>query len=69
MKTWGSAGSGGIASSFLTSALDGDEWGFTPRLLYAWGKNPGIHWIGGWVGPRAGLDAVENSKNLTPARN
>jgi hypothetical protein len=20
----------------------------------------GTHWIGGWVGPRAGLDAVEN---------
>jgi hypothetical protein len=26
---------------------------FTPRE-----KTPGIHWIGGWVGPRAGLDAV-----------
>jgi hypothetical protein len=22
------------------------------------GKTPGTHWIGGWVGPRAGLDAV-----------
>jgi hypothetical protein len=24
-----------------------------------WEKAPGTHRIGGWVGPRAGLDAVE----------
>jgi hypothetical protein len=24
----------------------------------------GIHWIGGWVGPRAGLDDVEKRKSL-----
>jgi hypothetical protein len=23
------------------------------------GKSPGAHWIGGWVGPRAGLEAME----------
>jgi hypothetical protein len=23
---------------------------------------PGTHWIGGWVGPRGGLDDVEKSK-------
>jgi hypothetical protein len=23
---------------------------------------PGKHWIGGWVGPRAGLDAVEKRR-------
>jgi hypothetical protein len=27
----------------------------TPRLLYPW-ERPGTHCIGGWVGPRAGLD-------------
>jgi len=27
---------------------------FTPRGE----KAPGTHWIGGWVGPRAGLDVV-----------
>jgi hypothetical protein len=27
---------------------------------------PGTHWIGGWVGARAGLDAVEERKNLLP---
>jgi hypothetical protein len=28
-------------------------------------KDPGTHWIGGWLGPRAGLDGVENRKFLT----
>jgi hypothetical protein len=52
-------GSGGIAPRILTSPLDGDEWSssrpgrFTPRE-----RVPGNHWIGGWVGPRAGLDTV-----------
>jgi hypothetical protein len=45
----------------LTSALVGDEWSashpgrFTPEE-----RAPGTHWIGGWVGPRTGLD-VEKS--------
>jgi hypothetical protein len=26
----------------------------------------GTHWIGGWVGPRAGLDAVVKRKNSQP---
>jgi hypothetical protein len=44
----------------LTSALDEDEWSasrpgrFTPRE-----RAPGTYWLGGWVGPRAGLDAVK----------
>jgi hypothetical protein len=44
----------------LTSVLDGGEWSsscpghFTPRE-----RAPGTHWIGGWVGPRAILDAVK----------
>jgi hypothetical protein len=43
----------------LTSALDGGEWlashlsRFTPKE-----RAPGTHWIGGWMGPRAVLDAV-----------
>jgi hypothetical protein len=42
---------------FLTSALVGGEWSasrpcrFTPEE-----RAPGTHWIGGWVGPRAGLE-------------
>jgi hypothetical protein len=47
----------------LTSALDGGEWSasrpgrFTPRERAA-----GTHWIGGWVGPRTGLDAGAKRK-------
>jgi hypothetical protein len=41
---------------------------FTPWQLYRQGNNPGIHWIGGWVGPRAGLDAMEKGKNPCPCR-
>jgi hypothetical protein len=39
---------------------------FTPLLLYPRGKSPGTLWIGGWVGPRVGLDAVEKKKILLP---
>jgi hypothetical protein len=28
------------------------------------GFNPGTHWIGGWVGPQVGLNAMEKRKNL-----
>jgi hypothetical protein len=27
-------------------------------------KAPGTNWIGGWVGPRVGLDMVVKRKNL-----
>jgi hypothetical protein len=51
----------------LTLALHGDEWSdsrpgrFTPSK-----RAPGTHWIGGWVGSRAGLDAVV--KRRIPSR-
>jgi hypothetical protein len=32
-------------------------------------RAPGTLWIGGFVGPRAGLDAVVKRKIRTPARN
>jgi hypothetical protein len=41
---------------FLTSALVGGEWSTSRH---------GTHWIGGWVGPRIGLDNVKNRKSLT----
>jgi hypothetical protein len=53
----------------LNSALDGGEWSasrpgrFTPRE-----RAPGTHWIGGWVGPRAVLDAVVKRKIPSPRR-
>jgi hypothetical protein len=37
---------------------------FPPRPLYPRGKRPGTHWTGGWVGPRARLDAAEKTKFL-----
>jgi hypothetical protein len=54
----------------LTSVLDGGEWSashlgrFTPRE-----RAPGTHWIGDWVGLRAGLDAVVKRKILSPCWN
>jgi hypothetical protein len=53
----------------LTATLDGGEWSasrpgrFTPRE-----RAPGIHWIGGWVGPRAVLDAVVKREIRSPRR-
>jgi len=54
------------------------EWkhSFTLRPLYLRGKSAGIHWIGGWVNPRTGLDStpqyvfmawrlVKNRENFT----
>jgi hypothetical protein len=47
----------------------GTSWGWVlslmPWLIYPWRKSPGTHWIGGWVGPRASLDDMENRKFLT----
>jgi hypothetical protein len=39
-----------------------------PAALYRRGKNPGTHWIGGWVGPIAGLDAGARRKILCSCR-
>jgi hypothetical protein len=51
---------------FLTSALAGGESSAScPGPFSPVETAPGTHWIGGWVGPRAGLDDVENRKFLT----
>jgi hypothetical protein len=44
---------------------------FTPYPLYPGEKAPGTHSIEGWVGSRAGLDALEKKKNpiIACARN
>jgi hypothetical protein len=58
-------GSGGITPQFLTSALDEGEWLVSRPGRFTPGETaPGTHWIGGWVGPRAGLDRVEQRTNL-----
>jgi hypothetical protein len=54
---------------FLTSALVTGEWSASrPGCFTARERAPGTHWIGGWVGPRAGLDGVEKRKFLTLPR-
>jgi hypothetical protein len=48
----------------LTSALEKEVSG---QLHATVAFTPGTHWIGGWVDPRAGLDAVEKKKFPVPA--
>jgi hypothetical protein len=50
---------------FLTSALVVGEWAAShPDRVTPGERATGTHWIGGWVGPRAGLDKVEKRKFL-----
>jgi hypothetical protein len=49
-----------------TSALVGGEWSVSRPCRFAPGvRDPGTHRIGGWMGPRAGLDDVEKWNFLT----
>jgi hypothetical protein len=51
---------------FLTSALVRGEWSTSrPGRFTPGEKAPGTHWIGGWVGLRAGLDDLEKRTFLT----
>jgi hypothetical protein len=48
---------------FLTLALVGGEWlASCPGRFITAGKEPRTFWIGGWLGPRTGLDTVEIGK-------
>jgi hypothetical protein len=50
----------------LTSALAGGEWSASRPGRFTPGERaPGIHWMGRWVGPRAGLGDVEKRKFFT----
>jgi hypothetical protein len=49
----------------LTSALDVGEWSASrPGRFIPRERAPGTLWIGGWVGPRAVLDAVVKRKHI-----
>jgi hypothetical protein len=64
-------GSGGRAPPHLTLALDGSEWSASHPCCFSSRETVhGMHFIGGWVGPRANLDVIEKGKiSLLPARN
>jgi hypothetical protein len=58
------------APPFLTSALEGGEWPASRPCRFTLGASaPGINWIGGWVGPRAGLNVIDVRKVHCPAKN
>jgi hypothetical protein len=51
---------------FLTSALVGGESSASRPGRFTFGERTvGNHRVGGWVGPRAGLDDAEERKFLT----
>jgi hypothetical protein len=53
----------------LTSALEGDEWSASRTGRFTLMERiPGTHWVGGWVGPIAVLDAVVKRKIPSPRR-
>jgi len=69
-KPWRRIGEWRYSSTHtITSALDGSEWPasrlgrLTPRK-----RAPSTRRIGGWVGPRAGLEAVVKRKIPSPCR-
>jgi hypothetical protein len=70
MMKWGS---GGITPPFFTSALDGSKWSASRSGCFTPGKRTrGAHWIGGCMGLRADLGALEQKSpasagNLTLA--
>jgi hypothetical protein len=60
MKTYGGVDVQIQIHVLLTLALVGGEWSASRPGSFTLGKRtPDTHWIGGWVGPRAGLDGTE----------
>jgi hypothetical protein len=57
--------------TFLTLALDGGEWSASRPGRFTTGiRGPGMHWIGGWVGPktRSGRGGEEKVSHHCPCR-
>ena len=46
----------------LTLALDGGGWSVPHPGRFTPPESPGTHFIGGWVGPRAGLDGFREPR-------
>jgi hypothetical protein len=54
---------------FLHSSLIGGEWSASRPGHFTSGERAhGTRWVGGWVGPRAGLDDAEKILDLTGTR-
>jgi hypothetical protein len=54
---------------FSTSALDGGEWSASRPCRFTQDElAPGTHWIGGWLGPRTGLEAMEKKEITWPCQ-
>jgi hypothetical protein len=63
MKAYG--GIGCIDPHFLDLGTSWKQWSASRPCRFTSGERaPGTHWIGGWMGPRAGLDDVEKRKLL-----
>jgi hypothetical protein len=59
-------GSEGVAPLFFTSTLDGGEWSAArPDRFIPKERALCSQWIGGDMGPRVGLDAIEERKSRT----
>jgi hypothetical protein len=55
---------------YLTSALDGAEWSDSrPGHFTSDERAPVAHFVRGWVGPRAGVDAFAKRNVYSPAGN
>jgi hypothetical protein len=55
---------GTVIQIFLTSALGGGELSASRPCRFTPGERTlGTHWIGGYVGPRVGLDRLDDMEN------
>jgi hypothetical protein len=62
MKMCGGGGTDSHTRARLTSAVDGGESAALCSGQITPGEKPRYPWIGGWMGPRASLDAVAKGK-------
>jgi hypothetical protein len=57
------------STHYLTSALDGGEWSDSrPGRFTSKERDPGTHWIGGWVGTGDVLEPMMKRKIPSPRR-
>jgi hypothetical protein len=57
---------GSLTPSFLISAIKGINGHIHKHVALAQKKAPGTSWIAGWMGPRAGLEHMQESSVSCP---